>query len=82
VGTRKPDPAIFADALGKVGTEAAATVFVGDRLVDDVGGARAAGMRTVLTRQFRQEEPGHDLRPDAVIERLTDLPAALEALPD
>lgn len=80
VGTRKPDPAIFADALEKVGAEPAACVFVGDRLIDDVGGAKAAGMRAVLTREFRQEEPGHDLRPDAVIERLTELPSTLDEL--
>jgi putative hydrolase of the HAD superfamily len=80
VGTRKPDPAIFRDALDKVGVEAARTVFVGDRLLDDIGGARAAGMRSVLTREFRQEEPGHDLQPDAVIDRLADLPAALDGL--
>ncbi len=74
VGTRKPDPAIFADALAKLGVEARHTVFVGDRLIDDVGGARAAGMRTVLTREFRREEPDRDPAPDAVIERLDDLP--------
>ena len=82
IGTRKPDPAIFADALDKVGTEPAATVFVGDRLVDDVGGAQGAGMRAVLTWEFRKEEPRHDLQPDAIIERLTDLPAALDRLGD
>lgn len=82
VGTRKPDPAIFRDALDKVGVEAGAAVFVGDRLIDDVGGAQSAGMRTVLTREFRKEEPGHDVQPDAVIERLAELAAALDGFPD
>ena len=41
------------------------TVFVGDRLLDDVVGARGAGMRTVLTHRFRQEEDP-DIAPDAL----------------
>jgi putative hydrolase of the HAD superfamily len=80
VGTRKPDPAIFLDALGKLEAEPAAAVFVGDRVVDDVGGAQAVGMRAVLTREFRQEEPGGGPMPDAVIERLEELPDALDGL--
>ena len=80
VGTRKPDPAIFLDALGKLGAEPAAAVFVGDRVVDDVGGAQAVGMRAVLTREFRQEQPGDEPTPDAVIERLDELPDALDRL--
>jgi putative hydrolase of the HAD superfamily len=79
VGTRKPDPRIFHDALGKLGTPAVDAVFVGDRLLDDVDGAQRVGMRAVLTREFRQEEDAA-VRPDAVIERLEELPAALEDL--
>jgi putative hydrolase of the HAD superfamily len=80
VGTRKPDPAIFADALGKLGVDAANAVFVGDRLLDDVGGAQGAGMRGVLTREFRQEEPNGGPAPDAVIDRLDELPGILDRL--
>jgi putative hydrolase of the HAD superfamily len=80
VGTRKPDPAIFADALAKLEVDAAGAVFVGDRVLDDVGGAKAAGMRAVLTREFRQEEPTSDPMPDATIERLGELPGALASL--
>jgi len=80
VGTRKPDEAIFRSALGELGVDAADAVFVGDRLLDDVGGAQSVGMRTVLTREFRHEEPRHDLEPDAVIERLDELPGVLDRL--
>jgi putative hydrolase of the HAD superfamily len=72
VGIRKPDPRIFREALARVGAEPAAGVFVGDRLVDDVSGARAVGMRGVQTRQFRQESDP-DIEPDAVIDRLDEL---------
>lgn len=76
VGVRKPDPRIFVHAMRAVGETAARTVFVGDRLNDDITGAQAVGMRAVLTREFRQEEPA-DVRPDAVIERLSELPDVL-----
>lgn len=79
VGVRKPDPRIFQEALRRTGAEPAETVFVGDRLYDDVSGAQAVGMRGVLTRQFRQEEdPAY--RPDAVIEHLKELPDVLKTL--
>jgi putative hydrolase of the HAD superfamily len=79
VGMRKPDPRIFREALDRLGAEPAETVFVGDRLYDDVSGAQAAGMRAVHTRQFRQEDDP-DYKPDAVIDHLSELPAALQRL--
>lgn len=78
IGVRKPDPRIFTEALRRLGTTAEETVFVGDRIYDDVSGAQAVGMRAVQTRQFRQEEDG-PARPDAVIDHLRELPAALAA---
>jgi len=76
IGTRKPDPRIFRDALAKVELEPADAAFVGDRLNDDVAGAHAVGMRAVQTREFRQEEDP-DVQPDAMIARLSELPTAL-----
>jgi putative hydrolase of the HAD superfamily len=79
VGVRKPDPRIFREALERLGASPAETVFVGDRLYDDISGAQAVGMRAVLTKQFRQEDDP-DYAPDAVIEHITELPQALERL--
>lgn len=76
LGVRKPDPRIFAQALRGIDGEPAHTVFVGDRLNDDIVGAQAVGMRTILTRQFRREEPG-DVLPDAVVERLAEVPGVI-----
>jgi putative hydrolase of the HAD superfamily len=76
IGTRKPDPRIFQEALARVGAGPSQTVFVGDRLYDDVGGAHAAGMRGVQTTQFRTEE-GAEAKPDAVIAQLSELPDVL-----
>lgn len=48
VGQPKPSPAVFGAALAIAGVEAAEAVHVGDSLVNDVEGARAAGIRAVL----------------------------------
>jgi HAD superfamily hydrolase (TIGR01509 family) len=48
VGVEKPDPAIFAVALARLGTRPERTLFVGDIRSVDEAGARAAGMRFVL----------------------------------
>jgi HAD superfamily hydrolase (TIGR01662 family) len=77
LGVRKPDPRIFREALRRIEAEPGETVFVGDRLYDDVSGAQAAGMRGVLTHQFRQEDDP-DYKPDAVISHLSELPAVLD----
>src|SRR5204862_734656 len=79
VGVRKPDPRIFRVMLERLGVEPAKAVFVGDRVLDDIGGAKGVGMRAVMTREFRQEEPD-EIAPDAVIERLTELPDAVDRL--
>jgi putative hydrolase of the HAD superfamily len=76
VGYRKPDARIFQAALERIGATAAESVFVGDRLVDDVTGARGVGMRTVLTHRFRQEEDPQ-ISADARIQSLDELPGVL-----
>lgn len=94
LGWRKPDARIFAAALQRLGVRAEEAVFVGDRLRDDIAGARAVGMRTVLTREFRDEIEGPDradahrfwpagedigaLRADRSIRALAELPDVLE----
>jgi putative hydrolase of the HAD superfamily len=78
-GTRKPDARIFLQVLDEIGVPPERAVFVGDRVGDDIAGAQGVGMRTILTRQFRREEPD-EIQPDAVIDRLALLPVALDRL--
>jgi HAD superfamily hydrolase (TIGR01549 family) len=94
LGWRKPDARIFTAALQHLGVGAEEAVFVGDRLRDDIAGARAVGMRTVLTREFRDEIEGPDqadarrfwptgedvgaLRADRTIRAIAELPDVLE----
>ena len=47
VGVRKPDPRIWDPALAATGARPEAAVHVGDSLLTDVGGARAAGIRPI-----------------------------------
>ncbi len=76
-----PDPRLYQVVLDRLGIEGRSAVFVGDRIDEDVAESQAVGMRAVLTRQFRREEPGSPLAgPDAIIDRLADLPAAIGAL--
>lgn len=77
LGIRKPRPQIFLNVIEQVGAKPGEAVFVGDRLVDDIAGAHAIGMRAVLTRQYRREEPADGIEPDAVIDRIPELPAAI-----
>ncbi len=47
VGARKPDPRIFGDALGHLDVVPDRAVHVGDRTIEDVTGARAAGVSSL-----------------------------------
>ena len=65
----KPHPQAFGALLEALGVEAAAAVFVGDRLRDDISGAAAVGMRTV--HMTGRPVEGWDVVPDAELVRLT-----------
>jgi putative hydrolase of the HAD superfamily len=64
--TRKPDPAAFAALLDALGVAPAAAVYVGDHPERDVGGAAAAGLRTVQV--LGPAETAHP-RADAAVAR-------------
>ena len=48
VGSAKPAPGIFRDALARLDVAPADALHVGDEPVEDVSGARTAGMRALL----------------------------------
>jgi putative hydrolase of the HAD superfamily len=80
-GWRKPHASIYEEAARLMAVAPAATVFVGDRLDADVAGPAALGMRTVLTHQYRQEDPATaSVKPDAVIKHLSELPDVVERM--
>jgi HAD superfamily hydrolase (TIGR01509 family) len=80
LGVRKPHPRLYTSALGALGVSGAESVFVGDRVREDILGPRRAGIaHAVLTHEYRQEDPG-DSDPCAVITRLEDLREVLTGL--
>lgn len=76
----KPYPAMFNEALRRLGTEAPETLMVGDRLETDIDGAHAAGLQTalILTGVSKREDIG-DRRVGHVLEDLGALRRLLEA---
>ena len=73
----KPHPQAFHAAMKAIGVEAPERcVYVGDRLFDDIHGARQAGMRAVHVPHsvIPSVQRGHvDGTPDAVVQRLAEL---------
>jgi putative hydrolase of the HAD superfamily len=64
VGKRKPHPAIYERALSELAAPPERTLFVGDRLVEDVRGPAELGMTTVQAIWFRADENPHGIEPD------------------
>jgi FMN hydrolase / 5-amino-6-(5-phospho-D-ribitylamino)uracil phosphatase len=77
----KPHPEAFEAALAALGVaDPSRGVYVGDRPYDDISGAKAVGMRAVLVPHSdipEYQRVAVDVMPDAVIQRLSDLPAVL-----
>jgi 2-haloalkanoic acid dehalogenase type II len=73
----KPDPLVFRTVLERLGLEAHEVLHVGDSDVDDVKGAKAAGLRVAwLNREGRPRRPDVP-RPDFEIRDLKELPSLL-----
>ena len=78
----KPHPEAFWAALRAVGgSDPATAVFVGDRLFDDIHGAKSAGMRAVLVPHSvipEWQTTGVEGSPDAIIDNLGELLSHLD----
>ena len=79
VGWQKPHEAIFRRALDLTGVAPSDAVMVGDRMVQDIWGAKRLGLRAIWRRPLAgaPQEP-IDVEPDAAIDDLTELPPLLE----
>lgn len=73
VGFSKPDPAVFALALERLGVAPAEALFVGDSLDKDIAPARRAGMRTAWLVGARRPVPADARAADATLATLADL---------
>jgi FMN phosphatase YigB (HAD superfamily) len=80
-GWRKPHPSLFYKALDELAVTPSEAVFVGDSPWHDIAGAKAVGMRAVLTRQYATRQADSGLpRPDAIIGHIRELAGVIEHL--
>ncbi len=78
----KPSRAFFEAALDALGAQPEEATMVGDDIEADIGGAKALGLRAVLVRtgKFRAATlAAAELKPDAVLDSIAELPAFLES---
>jgi putative hydrolase of the HAD superfamily len=77
-GGGKPNAEAFFEVLSRLGAEARCAVFAGDDPLRDIEGARRVGMKTVLVGG--REPRTTPVPADAVVRRVSDVPAAAERL--
>ncbi|MGX1264396.1 putative hydrolase of the HAD superfamily [Rossellomorea marisflavi] len=76
-GMRKPDKRIFQSIAGKMGVQVEECVFVGDHPINDVKGAKDAGMTSIWLRSEGYSVPDHA---DAIIDQLQELLSVLSEM--
>ena len=83
-GVSKPNPAFFRRMMETVPARPAETLYVGDRLDNDVWPAAQLGLRTALIRRgpwaiIQQADPDADRIPTMRIDSLAELPGKIAA---
>ena len=76
LGFRKPDSRPFEHAIDLLGTSPERTLYVGNSLEYDVGGAQAAGWPVAWYRADGESDPG-EYDPEFVLDSLADLAEVL-----
>jgi HAD superfamily hydrolase (TIGR01509 family) len=80
VGYLKPHPAIYQHLLSRLDVPPEQAVFVGDRPANDIAGANAAGLVSVLVNPPYLTREHQGVQPDYLIERLDELVPVLAEL--
>jgi phosphoglycolate phosphatase len=78
-GVSKPDPAILQQTIARAGGQLSAAIMVGDA-GPDIGVARRAGIPVIGVEFGYTEVPIADLKPDRLISRMSELPAAVDSV--
>jgi len=76
IGWRKPHIKVFEDTLKRLKATAEETVYVGDSPLEDIRGAKAAGMKTVFVpSQFYSLENLYEIqeKPDMIVKDMCEL---------
>jgi HAD superfamily hydrolase (TIGR01458 family) len=79
----KPAAAFFQGAVERLAMPADQVLMIGDDVNADIGGAQAAGLKGALVRtgKFRPADLEGEVRPDAVLDSIADLPRRWEGAP-
>jgi FMN phosphatase YigB (HAD superfamily) len=77
VGIRKPDPAIFQKAASLIQIKPAECLYVGDSYINDVIGAKNAGMQACWLNPESLKPQDETIKADFIISKLEELPALL-----
>jgi phosphoglycolate phosphatase len=78
-GVSKPDPAILRETVARAGGQLSSAIMVGDA-GPDVGVARRAGIPVIGVTFGYTEVPMAELKPDRLIDRMSQLGQAVESL--
>jgi phosphoglycolate phosphatase len=78
-GVSKPDPAILQQTIARAGGQLSQAIMVGDA-GPDIGVARRAGIPVIGVGFGYTDVPIAELKPDLLINHMSDLPAAVERL--
>lgn len=80
IGADKPSKAFFSSCFSQIPDfRKEETVIVGDSLTSDIQGGKNAGIGTVWYQPY-PEAQAEEIRPDAVIRKLSELPELLRTL--
>ena len=77
VGIAKPDPAVFAIAIDRIGVKPESVWHVGDSLAADVVGAQAAGLTAIWLNRGGLSWKDGDPKPDHELRSLAELAGLL-----
>jgi len=80
IGQSKSEPAIYQHVQRLANIDAQQMVHIGDDPVNDVAGAKKAGIHTIWLNRGEKQWPLEDIQPDATISRLHELPEVIRKL--
>lgn len=78
-GHAKPHSSIFSLTLEKLGASANEAIMIGDRLKNDIAGANAMGITSVLVNRSGEEKKG-GARPDYIVSGLAEIDDTINSL--
>lgn len=77
VGSKKSEPEIYEQVLQLASIDATQMAHIGDDPLQDISGAKAAGIVAIWLNRDGRQWPLEECQPDAVISSLYELPALL-----